>query len=290
MYTSGILRVIHMKRLLPAMLAVVLCAPAAFAAVEYEFHQTTSSEVEQIPSGDLTARAVIDGQRSRVDFVGGSAYPPGTYVVSTNGSRTLVFVDPLSKSFTEINVAAATAAMGSSKITIENTSSNFQTLDDHPIVAGYPTDHYRMTVRYDMTVTLGSLPLKQSVETVLDKWTTTAFGDVGETFLSDHGVKTGNQKIDDLIDEETTKVKGLALKQRVEITTTNRNGQAPDSKLKINPTRKQTRDFLVTSIRRVDAVAASFFIPAAYHKTDPRQADPQQPKIHMLSLEPPSSK
>jgi hypothetical protein len=290
MYTSAILRVIHMKRLLPTLLAAVLCAPAAFAAVEYEFHQITNSEIEQIPSTDLTARAVIDGQRSRVDFVGGSAYPPGTYVVSTNGSRTLVFVDPLSKSFTEINVAAAAAAMGSSKITIENIKSDFESLDDHPIVAGYPTDHYRMIVHYDMTVTLGSLPLRQSVETVVDKWTTTAFGDVGETFLSDHGVKTGNQKIDDMIDEETSKVKGLALKQRVEITTMNRNGQAPGSKLKINPIRKQTRDFLVTSIRRIEAASASFFIPAAYHKSDPQQADPQQPKIHMLSLEPPSSK
>ncbi|MGZ7030697.1 MAG: hypothetical protein ACXVIJ_01890 [Thermoanaerobaculia bacterium] len=279
-----------MKRLLPAILAVVLCAPAAFAAVEYEFHQNTNSEIEQIPSTDLTARAIIDGERSRVDFVGGTAYPPGTYVVSTNGSRTLVFVDPVSKSFTEINMAAATAALGSSKITIENTKADFETLDDHPIVAGYPTDHYRVTVHYDITLTVGSLPLKQAVETVVDKWTTTAFGDVGETFLSDHGMKTGNQKLDDLIDEETTKVKGLALKQRVEITTNNRNGVLPDSKLKINPMRKQTRDFLVTSIRRVDAASVSFFVPAAFHKTDPRQADPQQPKIHMLSLEPPSSK
>jgi hypothetical protein len=278
-----------MKRLLAAGV-IILCTPIAFAAIEYDFHQITTSEIEQIPSNDLTARAVIDGNRSRVDFVGGSAYPPGTYVVSTNGSRTLVFVDPLSKSFTEINVAVAAASMGSSKIVIENTKTVVDKLEDHPIVAGYPTDHYRMTVNYDMTVTIGALPLRQSVQTIVDKWTTTAFGDVGETFLSDHGVKTGNPQIDDLIDEETTKVKGLALKQRVEITTTNRNGQAPGSKLKINPTRKQTRDFLVTSIHRMDAESASFNIPAAFHKTDPNQGDEQKPKIHMLSLEPPSSK
>ncbi|MGZ8849093.1 MAG: hypothetical protein ACXW3E_02140 [Thermoanaerobaculia bacterium] len=277
-----------MKRLL--LLLLVFAAPAAFAAVEYDFHQMTTSEIEQIPSTDLTARAVIDGDRSRVDFIGGTAYPPGPYVVSTNGARTLLFVDPLSKTFTEINMAAAAAAIGSSKISIANARTEFARLDDHPIVAGYPTDHYRMTVTYDMTVNLGALPLKQSVLTVVDKWTTTAFGDLGETFFSSHGVKTGNPSIDDLIDEETAKVKGLALKQRVEITTTNLYSHLPDSKLKINPTRKQTRDFLVTAIRRVEPEGASFIVPAAFKKSDPHQVDPQQTKIHMLSLEPPSTK
>jgi hypothetical protein len=82
------------------------------------------------------------------------------------------------------------------------------------------------------------------------------------------------------------KIKGFALKQRVEITTTNKHSMAPDTKLKISPTRKQTRDFLITSIRRIEPDTASFVVPAAFHKSDPRQADPQAPKIHMLSLEP----
>ena len=278
-----------MKRVLGVVFVALLSsAPAAFAAVEYDFHQITTSEVEQIPSSDLTGHAVIDGDRTRIDFVSGSTYPPGTYVVSTNGARTLLFVDPMSKSFTEVNVAAAAAYMGSSKITIANPKSNFEKLDDHPIIAGYPTDHYRMTVTYDMTVMLGSLPLKQTIQTSVDEWTTTAFGDVSETFLADRGVKTGNSMIDDLIDQETTKTKGFALKQRVEIVTTNKNNAAPNSQLKITATRRQTRDFQVTSIRRTDAEAVSFIVPAAFHKNDPREIDPHQPKIHMLSLDPTS--
>ena len=275
-----------MKRVLPVVLAAVVWVPAAFAAIEYDFHQITTSEIEQIPSGDLTGHAVIDGDRWRVDFVSGTTYPPGTYVLSNNASRTLLFVDPLSKSFTEFNVAAAAAYMGSSKITVDNAKCDIQKLDDHPIVAGYPTDHYRMSVNYDMTVTIGALPVKQAVQTTVDEWTTTAFGEQGRTFLSDHGVKTGNQTIDDLVDQENAKIKGLTLKQRIEITTTNKNSVPADSKLKISPTRKQTRDYLVTTIRRIEGEATSFVVPAAFHKSDPRQADPQQPKIHMLSLEP----
>jgi len=275
-----------MKRVLPVVLAAVVWVPAAFAALEYDFHQITTSEVEQIPSGDLTGHALVDGDRWRVDFIGGTTYPPGTYALSNNGSRTLLFVDPLSKSFTEFNVAAAAAYMGSSKITVDNAKCDIAKLEDHPIVAGYPTDHYKMTVTYDMTVTIGALPVKQAVSTTIDEWTTTAFGEQGSTFLSDHGVKTGNATIDDLVDQEDAKIKGFALKQRVEITTTNKHSMAPDTKLKISPTRKQTRDFLITSIRRIEPDTASFVVPAAFHKSDPRQADPQAPKIHMLSLEP----
>jgi hypothetical protein len=275
-----------MKRVLPVVLAAVVWVPAAFAAVEYDFHQINTSEIEQIPSGDLNGHAIIDGERWRVDFVGGTTYPPGTYVVSNNGSRTLLFVDPLSKSFTEVNVAAAAAYMGSSKISVTNAKCDIDKLDDHPIVAGYPTDHYRMTVSYDLTVTMGSLPVKQNVQTVVDEWTTNAFGEVGQTFISDRGMKTGNSAIDDLVDQENAKIKGLALKQRVEITTTNKTAVPADSKLKISPTRKQMRDFLITSIRRMEPEPSSFVVPAAYTKSDPHQVDPQQQKIHMLSLEP----
>jgi hypothetical protein len=275
-----------MKRVLPVVLAAVVWVPAAFAAIEYDFHQINTSEIEQLPSGDLNGHAIIDGERWRVDFVGGTTYPPGTYVVSNNGSRTLLFVDPLSKSFTEVNVAAAAAYMGSSKISVANAKSNIERLEDHPIVAGYPTDHYRMTVSYDMTVAMGALPVSQSVQTTVDEWTTAAFGEQGNTFLSDRGTKTGNSTIDDLVDQENAKIKGLALKQRIEITTTNKTSIPAESKLKINPTRKQTRDFIITSIKRMEPQASSFVVPAAYTKSDPRQADPSQTKIHMLSLEP----
>lgn len=275
-----------MKRVLPVVLAAVVWVPAAFAAIEYDFHQINTSEIEQLPSGDLNGHAIIDGERWRVDFVGGTTYPPGTYVVSNNGSRTLLFVDPLSKSFTEVNVAAAAAYMGSSKITVDNAKCDIERLEDHPIIAGYPTDHYRMTVSYDMTVAMGALPVKQAVQTVVDEWTTSAFGEQASTFLSDRGTRTGNSTIDDLVDQENAKIKGLALKQRIEITTTNKNSMPADSKLKINPTRKQIRDFVITSIHRMDAQASSFVVPAAYTKSDPRQVDPQQQKIHMLSLEP----
>jgi len=51
----------------------------ASAAVQYEFIQHTQSDVSLSRPSNLTGRALIDGDRSRVDFLTGDLYPPGTY-------------------------------------------------------------------------------------------------------------------------------------------------------------------------------------------------------------------
>ena len=99
-------------------------AQTASAAITYEFHQVSHSDIDENAPAELVGRAVIDGDHSRVDFLSGDAYPPGTYVVSTNGSRTLTFVDPTRKSYTEFNTANVAAVIGSKKIEITNLLSN----------------------------------------------------------------------------------------------------------------------------------------------------------------------
>ena len=123
----------------------------------------------------MSAKATIDGVRSRVDFISGNAYPPGTYVVSTDGARKLRFVDPTQKSFTEVNTLTIASAIGMSNIKIENLKSAVQKLEDQQNIAGIPADHYRLTLTFDITVTFSGRPLKQSVRTEIDKWTTVRF-------------------------------------------------------------------------------------------------------------------
>ena len=75
----------------------------ASAGIQYEFRQTTQSDLDGSRPTECSRRAVIDGARSRVEFLSGDLYPPGTFVVTNNGSRTLTFVDPSKKAFAEIN-------------------------------------------------------------------------------------------------------------------------------------------------------------------------------------------
>ena len=271
-----------------SLVAVVLLfvAGRASAGIQYEFRQTTQSDLEGGRPTECAGRAVIDGARSRVEFLSGDLYPPGTFVITKDGSRTLTFVDPSKKSFAEINAAAVANALGATKINITNQKVEMTTMPDHPVIAGIPTDHYRLAIDYQITVNFGSLPLTQMVHTLIDKWTTQAFGDVGETFLSGGALHTGNASIDDLLSAENTKIKGFALRQTVQLTTVNNNATAA-SKLGVNRMVTQTREMLVTSIQSTPQVAASqFVVPVTFHKADPLIDDTQKAPMQVLSMEP----
>jgi hypothetical protein len=258
-------------RVLIVGVALLLVAHAAFAAaIEYEFVQTSRSPNNNTGGSDFTARAVIDGPRSRVEFRSGTAFPPGTYVISSDGSRRLQFVDPSQKTFTEVNTLGIASAIGTSNIQIENFKQNVVAMGDTQMFAGLPAEHFRQTITYDITVRFGSMPLKQAVRTEIDKWTTTKFGDMSATALSGSQLSTGNPTIDELISAETTKIKGFPLKQTIKISTTDLTAakRTSNSELKLPPTRIRTRELTVTSIRETTPNASWFLVPAEYKRID----------------------
>ena len=279
-----------MKRvgLVMALLAVGT-VQATSAAVQYEFRQTTHSDLQSMPAMDMTGRGVIDGNRSRVDFLTGTGYPIGTYVITTDGSKTLTFVDPSKKAYVDVNAAGVASALGSARITVANKKISLTQLDDHPVIAGLPTDHYRLTIKYDITVAFGTIPLTQTVNELIDKYVTQALGEVGETFLSSGGVRTGNPDLDDLVDTENNKIKGFPLRQTISVTTLNENPGPQASKIQLNRSLTQTRELVVTSIEPKANIRADLFtIPAAYRKPDPVRDDTQKAPMQILSLQPSS--
>jgi hypothetical protein len=270
-------------RALVVAMAIALMAPVAFGDIYYEFQQSSHSD-SQSSTSTLNGRAVIAGVQSRVDFIGGDAYPPGTYCISRDGSRTMYFVDPLNKSYTEVNMASVAAGLASKGIVISNLKSSVVKLEDHPVYGGYPTEHYRLSLSYDIAATMKSIPVKQSVTTEIDKWTTVQFGDVAEGFLANGGLHTGNPDIDRLIDLETTKVKGFILHQTVRITTT--APAVPGSELKFHPVRTVSSDFTVTKINETTPDASTFAIPATFTRVDTTQIKAPQTQVEILSMEP----
>ncbi|HEX9457592.1 MAG TPA: hypothetical protein VGA84_00530, partial [Thermoanaerobaculia bacterium] len=226
-----------------AVMLLVITAPSASAAIQYEFRQTTSSDLESIPATDCVGRAIIDGDRSRVEFLSGNAYPAGTYIIATNGSRSMTFIDPSRKSFVEVNAASVATSIGARKITVANKKIDVTKMPDQATVAGIPTEHYRMIMSYDITVAFGNLPLTQTVKTTIDKWTTSAFGDIGDTFLASGALHTGNPDLDDLISAENSNIKGFALRQIVNVTTVNNKAvRSGETQLKVNRTVTQTKE------------------------------------------------
>ncbi|HEX7190805.1 MAG TPA: hypothetical protein VF381_04450 [Thermoanaerobaculia bacterium] len=250
-------------------IGLLLATQSGWAGVSYEFVQNTQSDIEQIPPTNLTGRAIIDGPRSRIDFVGGNVYAPGAYVISTDASRTLLFVDPITKTYSEVNAAGIAATYGASNIKVDNFKTNTTRLDDHPTVAGIPTDHYHLTISYEMTLLYGTMPLTQKITEEIDKWTTPRFGDIADSFFAGGSVKTGNAKLDELIETETRSIKGFPLRQTVVVRTENPKGVAPGTELKLSSVRTQQRELTITRIQELQADAGVFHVPSTFRKLDP---------------------
>ena len=167
--------------------AVILVAHAAFPAIQYEFIQTSRSDSD---TTDFTARAFVDGERSRSNSCG-NAYPPGTYVISI--ARTLLFVDPTQKAYTELNTMSVASAIGTSSIKIDNfvptvTSSTINPHRGHP-GRSLPADD---DLRHHGELQVHAGPA--AVYAVIDKWTTVQFGDVGEAVALMNGLQTGTRR------------------------------------------------------------------------------------------------
>ena len=266
---------------------LLIAVQSATAAVQYEFRQTTSSDREGAETSDCSGRAIIDGEKSRVEFVNCNSYPAGSFVLTTNGSRVLTFVDPKKKSYVDVNAAGVATALGSTQISISNKKVNSTEMPDHPVIAGIPTDHYRLTLEYDITVTFGSMPLTQSVRTIIDRWTTMAFGDASETFLSGGVLHTGNADLDDLVAVENAKGKGFPLKQTMTTTMINTRAQKVKSELLLNRTSTMTRELTITSISPVAKVAVStFVVPAGFRRAEAVRDDTQKAPFQTLTMEP----
>jgi hypothetical protein len=256
-----------MKRkvlVLGVVLAVMVAVPS-FAAIEYEFTQKTTTEDPLVPTTNLTARAVIDGTKTRVDFRSGTLYPPGTYAVTTN-SRQVYFVDPANKSYTEVNMSGASTALAASSVKIENFKSGIDRLNDRQVIAGIEAEHYRVTISYDITVRRGNIPLKRHVITLIDSWNTSRFGEVGLDFITGGGQTTGNPQLDQLL--EATKIPGFPLQQTVTTKTRHDLPNTTKSELKVAQERTSIREMWVTKIRETTGAGISFIVPAIYARAD----------------------
>jgi hypothetical protein len=260
---------LYWKRvILPALLLTI--TSVADAGVTYDFRQISQSDFQNSSDREVTGTVLVEGDRSRVNLKKGSGHPVGTYIISRSDSPMLFIVDPLNKRFTEVDTSKITNAIGSDRVQISELKTDVSKLPDHPLIAGLPTDHYRVTASYKITVMFGSLPLQQSVVTTIDKWVTLAFRDITDLGTSRNGLKTGNASVDALIDAELTKVKGFPLRQVTTIQTTMKEaGNSVRSKLDLKPTRRQTTEVVITRIENAKLHPSLFEVPATYAKADP---------------------
>ena len=264
-----------MKRLLLTVALAILALPA-FGAIQYDFIQKNTTDHPIRPVTDVTGRTIVDGARSRVEYIGGNTYPPGTYVLSTDGARRLYFVDPEKKSYTEFNTAGIATALSTNNLKIENFTSSIDTLPDRTKIAGVETTHYKVSMQYDVTLTVQGIALKQHVTTSIEKWTSDQFSEIDLAFYSDSAL-TGNESLDKLIETEMARAPGFPMRQIVTVRTS--YDMPIRTKLNVPNTRTMTRETLITSIGQAKADPSMFVLPANFRRADQPKAPDTDVKV-----------
>ena len=260
--------------------ALVLVSVNASAALRYEYREELIAE-SRIKSTKMTGRAVLDGERGRIDILSGDRYTPGTYILRDGRTR-LFFVDPEQKQYTEVPLPKGQDTQSAKRLTITNPKIEFKEVGDGPVIAGYPTRHYRLTTSYDLAVAIGTVTIRQKVDAIIDKWTTTAFDHVVTMYIDEREVLTGKADVDALLEAETSKFKGLTLRQKTVITTTPEQ-RLKGSKLNLPASRQRIREMEVTKIEEIPVNADLFSIPAGFKKSDGLAP---AASAHYLTMEP----
>jgi hypothetical protein len=259
-----------MKTLLLSVTLALVAVPT-FAGIQYDFTQKHTTDDVITPTRDLAGRATVDGARSRVDFLSGNLYPPGTYVVSNDGSRRLFFVDPMNKWYTEVNTSGFATALGASDIKITNPKSELDVRNDTAMIAGIEAKHQHLNISFDITVIMKGIPLRQNARIEIDSWTTLKFGEAPQGFLD--AMLTGNAEIDQVLNAESAKVHGFPLRRTVTIHVTSEI--ATKSQLEVPRSKTITNETLVTSIHETSPDATLFVVPATYKRAE----HPDAPKV-----------
>jgi hypothetical protein len=260
--------------------AIVLVCTNAGAALRYEFRENLIME-NSLDSKNMTARAVLDGEKGRIDVLSGNQYAPGSYILR-DGKLRLFFVFPDRKQYNEGPIKKGPNKEQANKVSITNPQIAFEELPDGGVIAGYPTRHYRLTTSYEMSMTFGKVVVRQKVEATIDKWTTTAFDDFIAQYQDDSELATGNSEVDMLLQTEASKFKGLPLKMRSVVKTTPEQ-HMQGSKLNLPATRQRVREMEVSKIEQVTVSPDLFTIPLGFKpSTDMAPAA----SAHYLTMEP----
>lgn len=226
---------------------------------------------------DGTINGWASGENGKVEFIGNAnpMMPSGSYLITRDGARTLVLVDPTRKIYSKFDVQAMLDVTGGMmqgmktmmKMQFESPKIEKLLEENGGLIAGLPTRHYKYRTTY--AVNIDYMGHHRSV-TVLEEdiWSTTKTLDPAMgLWLKKQPTKTGDDQLDAMIAAEMNKVPGFPLK-RVSVTTTESEG------------RQQTfrNQMEVTRVTVKPVPTSTFLIPTGYKEQPIEMPNAQDPK------------
>ncbi len=258
-----------MKKIL--MTAMMVASASVTALAGTHFTAVTTAITDGKEAQQFTVESWVEGPKARMVFKGSTTQagiPTGSYIISTDGGRTLYMVNPNDKTYSEWDIdamlksagAAMNAIGGVVKMEVANQQVKTQPPAPGASIVGLPTTHYVFDTTYDLIVKVFGMKHGQHVVSHEELWTTTALKDPGfAAWLRKRPPKTGNATIDELVASAFHDVEGMILKQVIKTTTTDKKGRATVT--------ENTME--VVSLEKANVDDSMFTIPKDYREVAP---------------------
>jgi hypothetical protein len=219
---------------------------------------------------NTSVRGYIQGPNARLEFLQGSSVGPGTYVLTRDGGKSFVQIDPEKKSYTRWQgpqTSVATAAQAkAAKTTVSDPKLEKLLDEDGGLILGMPTRHVRYRTTYSFTITLVHSHTTHMVSED-ELWITQQIKDPA---LKQWVTPDTGEEADALMRSELGKINGVPLKRITKLTSIEEDGESEETNTEMN----------VTEIVERALPASTFTIPAGYKEREfytpvlPNSADP----------------
>jgi len=236
----------------------------AWAGISYQA-RTTSEGTKGADMQSNLVRAWVDGDKAKIEFVESNnpMMGKGTYLVTSDGSKTLYLVDPKEKTYSKFDLDGIAQLTGGA---MKMMNAKFSDPKVEPLgeengglVVGIPTTLYRYRTSYTMSMSF--MGMKTSSKTVEEQETWVAPKLVEAAlgiWLRRDAPKTGNDELDGMIRAQRSKWQGFPLKQRTVRTATDNKGKS-----QVTTTTMEVIDWQPAVVP-----ASTFAIPAGFKETD----------------------
>jgi hypothetical protein len=263
------------KRVVTSAAVVIVCclalAPAAQAGFYYE---SVTNDQAQGKRGDhqMKIKGWVDGDSSRVEFASGENegfFADGNYLVTTDGGENVYLVNPKDETYGRFSMEELMSSLGETmkameqagmggmmKMEITDVSSEKLLEEPGGVILGRDTTHFRYKSRYTINMAVMGMKQTSTNEVIQDLWTTDELEarGFGVWLRPDRGMKTGNEGVDELLNQELGKITGFPLKLTTEMKTTNKKGKVQNS----------SSSMMVTLLREESVDATLFTWPDHY--------------------------
>jgi len=217
----------------------------------------TGNRPEQAAMMNSKTKARVDSSSIRTDFVesGNPMMRAGTYMISTDGGKTLKLVDPEAKTYSVMDLSALSGMFSGSMMKIVNPKFEKISEEDGGKLLGHSVRRIKFKMSHTIEMNLFGMKNTTTSETTHEVWAAPGIKEGGTGFWSGKQTfVTGDKNFDQIVASEMTRIEGMPLKHVMNSRSVDAMGQTNDSVMTTT----------VTTVREERVSASTFEIPSDF--------------------------